>query len=74
MMKNSLENTGFLLVHLMTIDALTLLPYNDTELKSRSSQWDFEVCPSQARSDSITNLDRISFPALTLESITMKVF
>lgn len=26
MMKNSLENTGFLLVHLMTIDAQTLLP------------------------------------------------
>ena len=47
---------------------------NDTELKSRSSQWNFEVCPSQEKSYSITYLDRISFPALTLESITMKVF
>jgi len=29
MMKNSLENTGFLLVHLMTIDALLLFLKKD---------------------------------------------
>ena len=29
MMKNSLENTGFLLVHLMTIDALPLFLKKD---------------------------------------------